>query len=487
MRVRAVLNQIYPYLPVPVQNAGISAFGYIYRRERFGREFAPTLAEFSERDRWDVERFRGHTTAALRRVLARAFDVPFYREEWHAAGLSPVHVADITAETLFRLPIVRKESLRRAPYAFVPDRGQPVRGLLSYFSSGSTGTPIRAICTAAGQQRFAAAREARSYRWAGTSILRPRAMIGGQPVVAAAHADPPYYRYNFAERQVYFSAYHLAPQHIRSYVEGFDRHRPESVTGYAFSQFLLARFMLEQELRFRVPPKAAITSSEKLTTRMRGVIEQAWGCRAYEEYGSVENVGLATECEAGRLHVSPDFGLLEIVDDDGLPVRPGVEGRVVCTGLLNDAQLLIRYEIGDTAAWSAEPCPCGREHLPVISGITGRLEDVVLGRDGRELVRFHGIYIGLPFVLEGQVVQDALDRFTVRVIAEDGFGNEQVLLIRQRFEARLGKVHVNVERVSELERTARGKLRAVISHVTRTDSRTEGPFGDRMPAAPSRT
>jgi hypothetical protein len=34
-------------------------------------------------------------------------------------------------------------------------------------------------------------------------------------------------------------------------------------------------------------------------------------------------------------------------------------------------------------------------------------------------------------------------------------------------------VHVSVERVPELERTARGKLRAVISHVTRVDDRTD--------------
>jgi phenylacetate-CoA ligase len=473
MTLRDLLGRIYPHLPVPVQNAGISAYGYLYKRERFGREFAPTLAGFEERERWDAERFRAYTTEALRRALARAADAPFYRDAWRAAGLSPDHVAEITPDTLHRLPIVRKESLRRAPAAFVPDRGGPIRGMLSYQSSGSTGTPIRVFCTAADQQRFAAAREARSYRWAGTSILRPRAMIGGQPIVPTAHARPPYYRYNRAERQVYFSAYHLAPHHIADYVEGFDRYRPESVTGYAFSQFLLARCMLEQGLRFRVPPGSAITSSEKLTDRMRAMIQEAWGCRAYEEYGSVENVGLATECEAGSLHVSPDFGVVEIVDDDGAPVPAGTEGRIVCTGLLNEAQLLIRYEVGDTAAWAREPCACGRDHLPVITGVTGRIEDVVVGPDGRELVRFHGIFIGLPFVLEGQVIQEALDRFTVRAVTEDGFGEEQVRMIRQRFEARLGKVDVTVERVSELERTGRGKLRAVISHVTRGD----GPPG----------
>jgi phenylacetate-CoA ligase len=133
--------------------------------------------------------------------------------------------------------------------------------------------------------------------------------------------------------------------------------------------------------------------------------------------------------------------------------------------LLNDAQFLIRYEIGDSAMWSERSCPCGRDHLPVLSAITGRLEDVVVGPDGRELVRFHGIFVNLPYVLQGQVVQEAVDRFCVRVITNEQFGTAQEMEIQRRMAARLGSVKVTVERVTELERNARGKVRAVISRV----------------------
>jgi phenylacetate-CoA ligase len=461
-RVKSLLQRVYPYLPVPIQNAGISAYGYVYKRERFGPAFLPTVAEFEARDRWEPQRMRDYLTATLREVVRRASDAPYYRERWSAAGLTASDITDITPDSLHRIPILPKEELRRNPMGFVPDRNTP-QGLLSYFSSGSTGTPIKAICTRRAQQRFAAAREVRSYRWAGTSILRPRAMIGGQPILSSANASPPHYRYNFAERQVYFSAYHIAPATLSDYVAGFNRYQPECVTGYAFSQFLIARLMLEQRLTFAFTPRAAVTSSEALTGAMRDVIRRAWGCRAYQEYGSVENCGLATECEHGSLHVSSDFGIVEIVDDDGHAVGPGVEGRVLCTALLNDAQFLIRYEIGDTAMWSEKPCTCGRDHLPVLKAITGRIEDVVVGPGGRELVRFHGIFINLPHVVKGQVVQEALDRFTVRVIADEAFGQGEIDEIGRRMRARLGPVAVTVERVTELERSARGKVRAVIS------------------------
>ena len=290
-------------------------------------------------------------------------------------------------------------------------------------------------------------------------------MIGGQPIVPRGIARPPYYRYNAAERQVYLSAYHLGPTTVANYVEAFDRHHPQLVTGYAFSQFLLARLMLEQGLTFQEPPKTAITSSERLTQVMRETITRAWQCRAYQEYGSVENCGLATECEHGRLHAQLDFGIIEVVDDDGQPCSPGREGRLLCTGLLNESQFLVRYEIGDIGIWSDAPCPCGRTHLPVLEEVLGRIEDVAIGPDGRELVRFHGLFIDLPYVQEGQVVQEELDRFTVRVVADDGFGESEIRQIESRCQARVGRVRVVVERVNELERTASGKLRAVISRI----------------------
>jgi phenylacetate-CoA ligase len=454
---------MYPHVPVPLQNAAISAFGIVYRHERFGGEFASVVAEFEARDRWPEDRMRQHVDTALGEVLRRAFDAPFYREHWAKAGITPTDVREITTASLHRLPVLKKDMVRRMPRAFVPDRGNKPGTLLTYYSSGSTGTPIQAICTRGGQRRFAAAREARSYRWAGTSILRPRGMIGGQPIVSPGSVRPPFHRYNATEKQVYFSAYHLTADRIHDYVHGLNRYRPECMTGYAFSQFRFAQLMVEAGLKSDAPLRAAVTSSEKLTDRMRAVIRDAWNCRAYEEYGSVENVALATECEAGSLHAHPDFGVLEIVDDQGHPVPPGVEGRLVCTGLQNDAQLLIRYEIGDTAAWSDQPCACGRTHLPRLAGITGRVEDVVVGMDGQQLVRFHSVFIDLPFVSEGQIVQEALDSFTIRVVADPEFGEAQVRVIEQRVRDRVGPVRVTVQRVQELERTERGKVRAVIS------------------------
>ena len=467
-------ERFYPYLPVVMQNLGISLYGLAWRRERLGGEFKEYVREFQRRELWTAERMQKHVERKLQQTLIHAFEaVPYYRQAWRAAGVSRFDLECMTVAGLAKLPVTSKEHLRADPDAFVAEDVARKLKLCRYQSSGSTGTPITAICTANDHRRFIAAREARSFAWAGSSIYQPRAMIGGRRVVPQGVARPPYHRFNRAERQVYFSAYHIAPANVKYYVHAFNHHRPQLLTGYANSYYLLARMMVEQDLALGYEPDALVLCSEKLTPEMKRVINRAFRARAYEEYGAVENCALATECERGGLHVSPDFGVVEIVDAAGNPSPRGQEGSLLCTSLLNETQPLIRYEIGDVGIWSTKDCPCGRDHLPVLEEIVGRLEDVVVGADGRQLVRFHGLFVDLPQVLQGQVIQESIDQFTIKVVAQNDFGPAQEQLLQRRLASQLGAVNARIERVSEIPRTERGKFRAVISKVSaRCDSQS---------------
>ena len=459
-------------MPVWAQNLGISLYGYAYRWERLGGRFNEHVSGFRKRDRCSTHEMQTYVESRLRWVLTLAFEhVPYYRSKWKAAGFTGDDLAAFGQSDLLRLPLTPKEDVRRNPDSFLADNIAK-KHLHRYHSSGSTGTPIQVIYSTDAHRHFFAGREARSFGWAGSSMTDPRSMIGGRMIVPTAQSRGPVYRYNRAERQVYFTAYHISPRNVPSYVEGFNRYRPGLLTGYAYSHYLLARLMLEQGLSLDYQPEAIILSSEKLTLEMKNVIRQAFGARAYEEYGAVEQCALATECEHGSLHVNSDFGIVEILDDDDNPVPPGVEGRLVCTGLINDAQPLIRYDIGDVGVWSETPCPCGRNQLPILKDLVGRLEDAVIGPDGTEMVRFHGIFVGLRHVLEGQIIQEKLDLLRVRVVATDGFGPADEVLIRRRITGeRLHGMRVEIERVPELERTDRRKFRAVISLLTPEERR----------------
>lgn len=465
------LEGLYPYTPLWIQNLGISLYGIAYRRERLGRGFANQVREFKDRDRWSVDEMQAYLMEKLREVLARAFvHVPFYRRAWRSLGITLGDLARFQLEDLASLPITTKGHLRSHPDEFIDSDVARTQQLHRYYTSGSTGTPISCVLTSEAHRRVIAAREARSFGWAGVSILWPRSTIGGRLVTPRADSPPPYYRYNWAERQVYFSTFHISPDRAANYVEGFNRYRPRVLTGYAYSHYALARMMLERGLCLSYRPDALVLSAEKLTPQMKSVIQEAFQARAYEEYGTVEQCVLATECESGRLHVNPDFGIVELLDESGKPTRPGQEGRITCTSLVSDAQPLIRYEIGDLGVWSKETCPCGRNHLPVLKEILGRLEDAVVGQDGRELVRFHGLFIAVPNLVEAQLVQEKRDLLRVRLVVNEGFGEKEENLIRERLcTQRLGKVQVIIERVQQLERSESGKFRAVVSRLSKKE------------------
>jgi phenylacetate-CoA ligase len=458
-----IVEGVYARLPVWAQNAALSAWGWRYRSHRLGGRFEEEVRGFREREAWPVERMHDYLTRRLRRTLIHAFrETEYYRASWLPLGIEEGDLARFELSDLPRLPMTPKDDFRGSPDAFVARGAERQGKLQTVHSSGSTGTPVRVHWDDQAWQRMVAAREARSFRWANGTITGSRAMIGGR-AITGANPKPPYYRYNRAEEQVYFTAYQIRPSSVADYVEGFRRYKPRLFTGYAHSYYFLAQLMLDQGYSLGYKPDAIVLSSEKLTPEMKAVIQKAFGVRAYEEYGSVENVVLATECEKGSLHLHPDFGWAEIVDEDGAPVPAGETGRIVATGFSNGAQPLVRYVIGDVGGFSTELCSCGRDHLPTMLPIEGRLEDVLYGPDGRRLVRFHSLFLGLPGVVEAQVIQEQPNSFQVKVVATSDLGDELPAAIGARLRKVAGDVSVRVVRVASIPRTRRGKFRAVVS------------------------
>jgi phenylacetate-CoA ligase len=454
-------DKIYAALPVWAQHGAVTAYGAYWKWLRFGPGFRQYVREFADRDRFTAADWEAWQRQAVARVLRIAAEqVPYYRDTW-----SPSQMRAALEGRLADLPLLEKDPVRADPWAFVRQDERHIKPLV-FHTSGSTGTPIASLWTRAELRKSLAVREARSTGWVGVSFEMPRATFSGRIVVPDADSPGPYYRFNWIERQAYLSAFHLRRATAPAYVEALRKHKIEWLTGYAVSYYLLARFILEDSLR--VPPlKAVITTSEKLTRPMRDVMERAYGCRVVEEYSTVENTIYASECLEGRLHVSPDMGVIEILRPDGSACEPDEIGEVVATSVMRDHQPMIRFRLGDLAAWDSRPCPCGRP-LPVIKEIVGRIEDVVVGPDGRQMVRFHGIFVDQPHVREGQIVQEAIDRIRVKVVPAEGYGPDDEADIIHRIQQRLtSEVRVAVEVVDAIPRTKAGKFQAVVSLVDR--------------------
>jgi phenylacetate-CoA ligase len=456
-------ERLYKKMPLIAQHGMVSAYGAYWYWLRFGPGYEAACQKFAQRTAYDISQWQTWQQQRCQQLLTTAARyVPYYQQTWTKQEKEAAQ-----AGHLYEMPLLEKEAVRENPLLFLRQDQRP-RYRITFHTSGSTGTPVATIWTVPEVRASMAVREIRSAKWAGVSFKIPRATFSGRIVEPDPNSSGPFYRFNLVEQQVYLSPFHLRSDTAVAYIHALKKHKIEWLTGYAVSNYLLANFILENNIP-SLKLKALITTSEKVTPEMRKVMEVAYGCRVYEEYSTVENHLFASECEYGRLHLSPDVGIVEILRQDGSPCLPHEVGEVVVTGLLRRYQPFIRFRLGDLAAWDDQPCPCGRQ-MPIIKEVVGRLEDIVIGPDGRQMVRFHGIFIDQPHVQEGQIIQEALDRIRVKVVPNGRFDQSDVQSIVTRVQQRLGpQVEVVVESVNIIPRTPNGKFQAVISQILRPD------------------
>lgn len=461
------LDKVYLASPVWAQQMMVMAYGLWWYRRRYGPEFYRLSEEFESHDNWTVDQYRNYQEQQLQKVIQAAWHSKYYREVFTQVGITP---ALHPFEALSRIPILSKETLRTRAEDLLTQNPVP-KGTVVFKSSGTTGTPTKIYYT----QEFHALETAVSamlnLRWAGVSHRDRRVMLGVRKVCRISQNKPPFWRFSPTENMAYASIYHLSPAYLPYYMEFFRSYKPQIIMGYPSSLSTIARYALEHN-DYPAPAKVVVTSAETLTDQMREALEAAWKCKVYDRYGAVEACIFASQCEYGSYHVAPEIGMVEILDSAGKPCPPGEMGEVICTGLRNTLQPLIRYQIGDVARWSkTQACSCGR-HTPILESIEGRFEDICFTPDGREMLRFDTVFKGVDSVREAQIVQEKLDKYVIKVIPTEEYDFHTEELIRANMGLHVGSaVTVLVEKVESISRTASGKFRAVVCNLTPEEKR----------------
>lgn len=439
-----------------------SARGYYLRWWRYGPETERLVQEALERDHWSAARWKAWQEERLAFVLHRAAtQVPYYRAQWSERRR---HGDKSSWEQLENWPILKKEALRATPTAFVADNYQG-RRLFKEHTSGTTGTPLTLWCDRSAERSWYALFEARWRRWYGVSFKDRWAILGGQLIAPFKETRPPFWVWNAGLNQLYMSVLHLRPDCVRHYLDAIRGHSISYLYGYSSSLYWLALGAIEHGVKLHL--QVVVTDAEPLFPWQREVIERAFHCPVRETYGLAEMVAAASECESGRLHLWPEAGYIETLDERARPVAGCRSGRLVATGLLNEAMPLVRYETGDMLqpTGSSVGCPCGRS-LALVDQVTGRQDDAILTRDGRRIVQIDTAFGTDMPILEAQIVQETLDKITVRVVPDRGWSREDEQNLCEAMRERVGEMDIRVVTVPMIERTWAGKYRIIVSRVT---------------------
>jgi len=416
---------------------------------------------------WQMRRSQWYSIVHLQQLQLRKLvklvsyakaNIPYYRET--LKKIEPESIRSLA--DLERIPILTKEALKEH---FGELHSSNIYGAIKKTTGGSTGNPIIVFKSRAASAATYAAYW-RGYGWAGIHVGDPQGRFWGVPHTRSARRLA--ILTDFVMNRYRCSAFAFGESDLTRYYEELNRFRPRYFYGYVSMLEEFARFLLRNNLKLEFDLEAVIATSEVLTDVQRGLMQEAFKCKVFNEYGCGEVGTIAHECEHGALHVSAERLIVETVSG-GTTAMPGETGEIVVTELNNYAMPLIRYNLKDAGTLGEERCTCGRG-LPIIEEVTGRAYDIIYNKKGKA---FHGQYFMYVFadvesqgirVSGFQVMQLGEEELLVKLVMVPTYKDKERVenILTLKFKTDFGEtVNIKYEYTSRIERERSGKIRLV--------------------------
>lgn len=423
------------------------------------------LYQLARSERWPPEQLEEAQFRQIETLVAHADAyVPFWRDRLRQAGLRPG--ARLNRAVWSRLPVLSRREAQEAGERLFATATPPAHGAVSAgATSGSTGTPLRYRKT-----------ELHLYHWFNFNFRVPiwhrmdwmgkNLTIRRDQGKASASSEPvsiDSWGSDFAPfvtgRAVQVDIRLPATTHL----EWIMREQPAYITSLPSNIVSLARLCRDQGLKLPWL-RAVITFGEAMPDGMRALCRDAFDAEPIDAYSASETGFMALQCPGHtHLHVMAEGTMLEVLDENDRPCRPGERGRVVATPLHNFAMPLLRYEVGDLAE-VGPPCPCGRG-LPVLARIFGKARDHIIMPDGeRRSPSFSRSQVyAIPAIVQHQIAQVAPDTMEIRMVTRRPLTTEEESTLTDMLRTNLRHpFNVRFAYVDEIPRDPSGKYKDFI-------------------------
>lgn len=373
-----------------------------------GRKLSAALKVVLERQTWTRQALEDHQWKWLQAQARHAYEhFDFYRAKYDAAKFHP---SDLRGpEDLVKIPFLTRDELRQAD---LWTNIEPAHAIRRLSSSGSTGIPIRVIRDESALWHFTAANMALYHDWCrGQPLANVLYFLDDSPdSMDCAAAD--FLRTTVAEER-------LVPitEGAEAALDRIAEFEPEFISSYPSTMRNIAMTLHRRGERYSKLRLLHLTS-EMTDPQARRLLNLVFPeAQIVETYTSTEAGLVAWPCEAeGRLHLTEDSAIYEIVDADGKPTDG--TGELVVTDLINQSMPLVRYRgLGDYCRWAESGCRCG-SILRSIRHLEGRYAESLMRPDGTLLSPYvlADAMDDVPGMYQYQLVQRTPVEFEVLVV-----------------------------------------------------------------------
>ena len=416
-----------------------------------------------ERSQWlPPEVLRARQSERLRQMLRYAgTHSPYYERLFKEQRFDP---ENFSAADFQQLPLLTKSIIRNST-AEILSREFVRDALGVHKTGGSTGVALTTYFDDAWRE-LRSADTLRADQWAGCLHGMKIASLWGNPPLPKNWKQR--LRALLINRFIYLDTLDLNERSIGTFIARWRRERPEVLFGHSHSLYMLARYLLDKQVR-DLRPRGIISTSMMLLINERRVIEAAFGCRVTDRYGSEEVSLIACECELhDGMHLNIEFLHIEFLRPDGTAAAAGEEGAVVITDLFNRGMPFIRYRIEDVGVPSDRRCACGRG-LPLMERVIGRVADYLKRRDGSMVAGVSLVertLTAIPGLEQLQVVQPSIDEIVLNVVRAPDFSSATEEALLAEFRAVFGAgINIRAEYVERIPQERSGKYRFSICRI----------------------
>jgi phenylacetate-CoA ligase len=353
------------------------------------------------------------------------------------------------------LPVLDRETVMARRDAMLAG-GLEQPGLKLGYTGGSTGQPLAFYYTDE-KTEYMRAGMMRSYRWAGWQPGDKVLNFWGarQDIRKPLTPGDRLRRYVAAEKTL--GAYEFSDTELLNWASQVQTWKPTLLQGYASILAELAQFVRRRHMRMPATIKGVFSTAEVLYDWQRAVIESAFSCTVFNQYGSREVPNIGLQCAHGNFHVFSDLVKLESIPVDGEP-------RLLVSSLTNRTMPMIRYQLGDLGRLQQGYCSCGSP-FPLLALDVCRSNDLIVTPAGRKIYPSYFVHLldGYSGIDQFQFEQTGVDRIVLRLCATGEVVAAVGPALESRLQVDLGRdMFLQVERVLTIPRSRSGKHRSVI-------------------------
>ncbi|MDO4476106.1 MAG: hypothetical protein Q4B59_04920 [Lachnospiraceae bacterium] len=389
----------------------------------------------------------------VRRLVKKAYQIPFYKERFDAAGVRPEEIR--TGNDLTRLPVLTKDELREWMNR---ERQNPrYKDWVVDTTSGSTGKPL-SILFSPREKAFMKA------NW-----LRVMMLCGYNPFTGKtmsrinAHDEKAGGRDSFIQRFGILRHYYVdqyAPE--EQVIDEINRYQPDWL--YMNKTELMRLVLYANKTGKKIfHPRLYDPISEKVDENNRKLFKKILGDGIVDSYGSAETGAcLLRRPGDDRYIIHYDEFVVNVLDEKG---QLASEGSLVITPLYKTDLPLINYAIGDKANCVEE------DGVRYITQVQGRMNDYFYYENG-EVTSFFEVTPVIAHcsdILQIRFIEETFEKIHVQIVRD-----EKAVMSREEIEeyisTNLNKIfkkpfEFEFEWMNSIPPDKNGKLRMIVALV----------------------